>query len=108
MALTDIKVRTLKRKDEPFKIGDGEGLFLLVQPNGSKLWRLAYRFLGKQKTLALGQYPAVSLRDARRCRDEAKQILAKGFDPSSVRKSEKRGRMIAASSTFAAVAEELS
>jgi integrase len=106
MALTDTKVRTIKSKAEPFKVGDGEGLYLLVQPNGSKLWRLAYRYLGKQKTLAFGKYPAVSLRDARRARDNAKEVLAKQLDPSGIRKAEMRERKVAARSTFASVAEE--
>ena len=106
MALTDTKVRTLKFKAEPFKVGDGEGLHLLVQPNGSKLWRLAYRYMGKQKTLALGQYPAVTLREARRARDSAKEQLAKDLDPSDLRKAERRERTIAVSNTFGSVAEE--
>jgi hypothetical protein len=106
MALTDTKVRTLKSKEAPFKLGDSDALYLLVQPNRSKLLRLAYRFLGKQKTLALGQYPAVSLREARHARDAAKDLLAKGLDPSIVRKSEKCERTLASGNTFAAVAEE--
>jgi integrase len=106
MALTDTKVRTLRSKDVPFKVGDGEGLYILVQPNASKLWRLAYRFFGKQKTLALGQYPAVTLREARRARDVAKESLAKGIDPSSARKTDMRERRIAAGNTFEAVANE--
>src|SRR5689334_23952865 len=80
MPLTDLAVRTCKSDGKPRKISDGGGLYLLVQPNGSKLWRMAYRFLGKQKTLALGQYPAVTLREARRARDRAKKQLAKDFD----------------------------
>ena len=105
MALTDTKLRTLKSKDAPFRLADGKGLFLLVQPTGSKLWRLAYRHCGKQKTLALGQYPTVSLREARRARDDAKDLLANGMDPSTARKAERRERKIAAGNTFAVVAE---
>jgi len=59
MALTDVKVRSLKGKKAPYKVADSGGLHVLVTPNGSKLWRLAYRYFGKQKTLALGRYPAV-------------------------------------------------
>lgn len=69
MALTDIKVRTAKPAHKPFKLTDGEGMHLLVNPNGSKYWRLQYRFSGKQKMLALGIYPMVSLAEAR-CRKE--------------------------------------
>ena len=76
MPLTDAKVRNAKAGRRPRKLSDGGGLFLLVQPGGSKLWRVAYRFAGKQKTLALGVYPAVSLADARSGRDQAKRLLA--------------------------------
>jgi len=64
MALTDIKVRTAKPTDKQYKLTDGNGMHLLVHPNGSKYWRLQYRFGGKQKMLALGVYPEVSLADA--------------------------------------------
>ncbi len=74
MPLTDAKVRVLKPKNAPYKLSDGEGLYVLVTAGGSRLWSLAYRFNGKQKTLALGKYPAVSLLDARRARDAAKQL----------------------------------
>ncbi len=106
MALTDAKLRSLKAKDAPYKVSDGEGLFVLVPLNGSKLWRLSYRFSGKQKGITLGKYPDVSLLDARRARDEAKRLLAKGFDPSTARKAEKREKRIAAGNTFEAVANE--
>ena len=77
-----------------------------MQPTGSKLWRFAYRYFGKQKILALGQYPAVPLRDARRAHDDAKDFLAKGVDPSTARKAAKRDRTVAAGNTFAVIAEE--
>ena len=77
MALTDVRCRSVKPGARPQKLSDGEGLFLLVQPNGSKLWRLAYRFLGKQKALALGSYPRVTLAEARRKRDDAKRLLVR-------------------------------
>lgn len=82
MALVDTTLRGLKPQDKPKKYSDGGGLFLLVNPNGSKLWRLAYRFDGKQKTLAFGAYPTVSLADARALRDRAKKALADGIDPA--------------------------
>ena len=89
MSLSDTACRNLKATDRPLKKSDGGGLFLLVTPAGGKLWRLSYRFEGKQKTLALGQYPAVSLADARRARDDAKEQLAAGVDPALKKKTEK-------------------
>lgn len=87
MALTDIKVRTTKPSDKPFKLTDGQGMYLLINPNGSKYWRLQYRFEGKQKVLALGVYPMVSLGEAGRKRDEAKKLVSLGIDPSEREKS---------------------
>lgn len=89
MALTDIKVRTTKPSDKPFKLTDGQGMHLLINPNGSKYWRLQYRFDGKQKVLALGVYPMVSLGEARRKRDEAKKLVSDGIDPSEKKKADK-------------------
>jgi hypothetical protein len=74
--LKDVAVRNAKPSAKPRKLSDGGGLHALIQPNGSKLWRLAYRFAGKQKTLALGVYPIVSLEEARRRREDAKKLLA--------------------------------
>ena len=90
MTLTTKQVKNAKAVDSPFKLSDGGGLFLLVQPNGAKYWRLAYRFAYKQKTLALGVYPQVSLADAREKRDEARKLLASGIDPSENRKAIKK------------------
>ena len=89
MALTDIKVRTAKPADKQYKLTDGNGMHLLIHPNGSKYWRLQYRFGGKQKMLALGVYPDVSLADARARRDEARKLLANGNDPGDKKKSDK-------------------
>jgi hypothetical protein len=74
MPFTDATARNAKRSATMRKLSDGGGLHLLVQPTGSKLWRMAYRFAGKQKTLALGLYPAVSLAEARNGRDQAKKL----------------------------------
>lgn len=82
MALTDTACRNAKKQERPYKISDGEGLYLFVQPTGSRLWRMAYRFEGKQKTLAFGIYPTVTLADAREKRLAAKQALEKGIDPA--------------------------
>lgn len=93
--LTDTAVRNLKPGAKPYKRSDGGGLHLLVTPQGSKLWRLAYRYDGKQKLLSFGKYPAVSLSKAREERDVAKTQLADGIDPSRVRKAEKTKSLVA-------------
>jgi len=82
MALKDTGLRGLKPDSKPRKYSDGGGLFILVTPSGSKLWRLAYRFDGKQKTLSFGAYPTVSLAEARALRERARKALADGFDPA--------------------------
>lgn len=107
MPLTDATARNAKPAAKPQKLSDGGGLQLLVQPTGGKLWRLAYRFAGKQKTLALGVYPAVSLAEARGGRDEAKKLLAKGVDPSAQRKVDRQVGKAATDSSFRVVAEEV-
>lgn len=104
MALTDIKVRTTKPSDKPFKLTDGQGMHLLINPNGSKYWRLQYRFDGKQKVLALGVYPMVSLSEARKKRDEAKKLVSIGLDPSEKKKADKIEQSEAL--TFEAVARD--
>lgn len=106
MALSDVTCRNAKAGEKPAKISDGGGLHLLVQPSGGKLWRLAYRYGGKQKTLALGSYPTVSLLEARRRRDRAKEQLASGIDPSEAKKHQKRSAGIAAANHFEGVARE--
>jgi hypothetical protein len=102
MPLSDATIRGAKSGATPQKLSDGGGLFLLIRPKpiGSKLWRLAYRFGGKQKTLALGIYPTVSLSQARQGRDEAKKLLAGGVDPSVQRKTERRLDKTAAENSF--------
>ena len=90
MPLTDVKVRNAKPEAKPYKLSDGGGLFLLVQPAGGKWWRYKYRFAGKEKLLALGSYPDVSLSDARERHSQARKALAAGNDPSEVKKEAKR------------------
>jgi integrase len=104
MPLTDTSVRNAKPAAKPRKLSDGGGLHVLIQPTGSKLWRLAYRFAGKQKSLALGAYPIISLADARGGRDDAKKLLAHGIDPSAQRKTD---RHVGKDNSFRAVAEEV-
>ncbi|CNE40271.1 tyrosine-type recombinase/integrase [Yersinia mollaretii] len=104
MALTDIKVRTVKPLDKPFKLTDGEGMHLLINPNGSKYWRLQYRFGGKQKMLALGVYPTVTLADARKRREIAKKLVSDGIDPAEKKKEDKIEQ--SGSTTFESVARD--
>jgi integrase len=102
MALTDPAIRNAKPTEKPRKIFDERGLHLLITPAGGKLWRLRYRFNGKAKLLALGQYPDVGLAAARKKRDAARELVAAGTDPSVVKKAEKE----AAGATFEVVARE--
>jgi integrase len=106
MALTAIEVRKTRATDRPQKLADGGGLYLLVQPNGAKYWRLDYRFAGKRKTLAVGVYPDVSLSDARERREAARKVLANGADPSAVKKAQKAAVMSLAANSFEIVARE--
>jgi len=87
--LNDKAVAAAKAKEKDFKVSDGDGLFVLVKTNGSKLWRLKYRFGGKEKLLSFGQYPAVSLKQARDWTLDARKLIAAGLDPSSVKQDAK-------------------
>jgi integrase len=102
MALSELQVKNAKTG----KVSDGGGLFLQTMPSGSKYWRLAYRFDAKQKTLALGVYPAVSLKEARKRRDAARELLAGGIDPSESRKTAQAAKIERAANTFEVVARE--
>lgn len=106
MPLTASEVKAAKTSDKPIKLSDGEGLYLLVQPNGAKYWRLAYRFDGKQKTLAIGVYPDIGLQDARERRQEAKKLLANDVDPSQAKKSQKAARQALVANSFESVGRE--
>lgn len=106
MALTDVEIRNAKAAKQPYKLADGGGLYVLVNPGGSKYWRLKYRFAGKEKLLALGVYPLVRAAQAREARDEAKRLLNDGRDPATVRKEEKRTAQVSAANTFEALARE--
>jgi integrase len=106
MPLTNKQCENAKPKDKPYKLPDGGGMYLEIMPNGSKYWRLKYRFLGKENRLALGVFPAVTLLEAREKRAEAKKILAKGIDPSQSKKQAKHQARINSENTFEAVARE--
>jgi integrase len=104
--LNDTFIKSLKASDKPQKHFDGGGLYLFIPTTGSKLWRLAYRFDKKTKLLSLGEYPAVSLKDARERREEAKKLLAQDIDPGLHRKVLRDARLTEAANTFQAIALE--
>ncbi len=106
ISLSDAKARNAKAKTKPYKIADGEGLFLVVMPSGSKYWRLRYFFAGKEKLLALGVYPEVSLADARERRAQARKVLGAGGDPSETKKEAKRLTTLKTANAFEVVARE--
>jgi integrase len=106
MALTFFELKAVAAKDKPYKLSDGDGLYLLVQPNGHKFWRFRYRFAGIEKMLALGPFPAVSLADARAKRDEARKRLVEGVDPSVQKKLDRIAGETAARNTFGLIVEE--
>jgi integrase len=106
MPLTDDDARNAAAKPRPYKLADGKGLYLLVKPDGARYWRLKYRYDGREKTLALGVFPAVTLGDARAGRDAAKADLRAGRDPGCERRARRAQRGVAAADSFRAVAEE--
>ncbi|EDV2872029.1 tyrosine-type recombinase/integrase [Salmonella enterica subsp. diarizonae] len=106
MKLNARQVETAKPKDKPYKMADGGGLYLLVKTNGSRYWRLKYRIDGKEKLLALGVYPDVSLADARAKRDEARKGIAGGIDPLEAKKEQKVEREAQVKNTFQEIALE--
>jgi hypothetical protein len=104
--LNDTRVKKAKPKERDYKLTDFDGLHVLVRSTGSKLWRFAFRFAGKQKQLAMGSYPTVTLAEARQRRDAARKLLANGTDPSVKRRLEKIAAA-AGGNTFREIAEEL-
>lgn len=106
MKLNARQVDAAKPREKAYKLADGVGLYLEVVPSGSRYWRMKYRFNGKEKRMAFGVYPAVSLAQARALRDEAKKKLAEGIDPSFAKKEEKLVRDVQLNNTFQAVALE--
>ena len=106
MPLNDTYIRSLKPNLKPRKYFDGGGLFLFIPTSGSKLWRMAYRFNGKSKLLSFGEYPTVSLRDARARREEAKQLIAKDIDPSEHKREVRQAKIDAERNSFENIARE--
>jgi integrase len=106
MPLTPIAIRNAKPRSKPYKLADEDGMYLLIKPDGARYWRFKYRFAGKEKLLALGVYPDVTLAEARDDRDEAKRKLRDSVDPAAERKARKLADKHAAANTFQAVTEE--
>ncbi len=106
MPLTHAALKAAKPQAKPYKLYDEKGLFLSVEPKGGRLWRLKYRFNGKEKKLALGAYPETGLKEARDKRDEARTRLAAGVDPGHQKKVDKQTQIVRAANTFQAVADE--
>ncbi|EDR9397636.1 TPA: tyrosine-type recombinase/integrase [Citrobacter werkmanii] len=106
MPLNDMQIRRAKPEAKAYTLGDGQGLSLLVEPNGSKSWRFRYRFAGKPKMISLGVYPTITLADARSRRDDARKLVAEGKNPSEVRKEQKIALQIESESAFEKIATE--
>lgn len=104
MSLTETAIKSAKPAAKPYKLFDGEGLYIEVVPAGGKWWRLKYRLAGKEKRLSLGVYPEVTLLQARKARDDARRLLASGVDPSQQRRRDKLAESMAAGNTFREVA----
>jgi len=106
MALTDVAIRKAKPVEKPSRMFDGGGLYLEIAPSGGKLWRLKYRYGGKEKRLAIGTYPEISLLDARNRREAARKLLANGIDPADAKKAQKAARLDREANSFEVVARE--
>ncbi len=106
MSLTDTRIRSSKPRTAPFKLTDGGGLHLEVRPTGSKLWRYRFRLHGKENVFAIGEYPAITLAEARKSRDDAKDLVKLGLNPSHNRKLDRLNAANASRETFEAVAKE--
>lgn len=106
MALTDTAIRKAKPAAKPYKMADSLGLYLLINPNGSKLWRVKYRIHGIERKLSLGSYPMVKLVEAREARDAARKQVSKLIDPNAAKRQARIEATIQANNTFASVAEE--
>lgn len=104
MPLTDTEIRKTKPAAKPLKLSDGKGLYLLINPTGSKLWRWKYRVDGKEKLMTLGAYPDLSLAQARVRHEDERRLLQAGTDPMAQRKADKQARQLAADNSFATVA----
>ena len=98
MALTDIQIKRAKPQDKPYTLNDGQGLSLLINPDGSKGWRFRFRFAGKARLMSFGSYDLVSLAEAREKRETARKQVANGIDPVEERKAQKLAQQLKAHS----------
>jgi len=106
MKLTDINIKKAKQREKPYKLSDGGGLYIQIEPTGGKLWRYKYRFEGKQKLPAFGKYPDVPLAEARKRHQEARGLLAQNIDPSAAKKARKLAGAECAANSFEVIARE--
>lgn len=104
MALTDLQIRQAKPGDKPRKLSDSRGLYLEIRPTGSRLWRYRYKIAGRENVFAIGEYPAVSLAQARLERDKARELVKQGRHPAHVRQAEVASQIVESSNTFKEVA----
>ncbi len=106
MSLSEVAIRKAKPTLKAYKLFDGDGLFISVQPSGGKWWRYKYRFAGKEKLLSIGTYPVIGLADARKRHDKARKLLADGIDPGQEKQAAKRQLVVKHQNTFKAMAVE--
>jgi integrase len=106
MPLTDVKIRQAKAADKPLKLADSHGLYLEVKLNGSKFWRYRYKIAGKENLFAIGEYPTVGLSDARKARDDARDLVKDGQHPSHIRQTERARNIVGNANTFKAITQE--
>jgi integrase len=106
MPLAEVTIRTAKPTEKPYKLNDGKGLYALINPNGKKYWRYKYTFNKKEKLLALGVYPEVSLKDARTKQEQARILLKDGIDPAEAKQATKRKAILEAENSFKQIALE--
>lgn len=105
-SLSATKVKNAKGREKPYKLTDGQGLFLLVTPTGSRLWRFKYFFGGKEKLMAFGSYPEISLAEAREKRDAARKKVSNDVDPAEVRKAQRVAQVAVTENSFEVIARE--
>jgi hypothetical protein len=104
MSLADVRIRTAKAKSKPYKLFDGGGLFIVINPTGSKLWRLKYRFFNKERLYSIGAYPDTGAAEARQIRDNVKKLISQGIDPVQNRKITRYQKMEAGQNTLEVIA----
>ena len=106
MPLTTLQIKKIQPRSADYWVSDEKGLRLLIKPSGAKYWRMKYRFHGKQKTLSLGVFPEVGLKEARIARDKARIQISEGIDPSEDKKRLKRQEMLEGNEAFSTLAKE--